>query len=104
MVEILAMSRIEEIHRRIPNCHLVMHGSSSVPQELQDIINQFGGQIRGASGCSGRRIKEIRSLVFAEINVSVPTSSLITVRSWVLFEHRRRPLITRDYPDSGCTL
>ncbi|RLT06027.1 MAG: fructose-bisphosphate aldolase class II, partial [Planctomycetota bacterium] len=38
--EVLAMGRIEEIHRRLPNCHLVMHGSSSVPQELQDIINR----------------------------------------------------------------
>ena len=39
------MDRIEEIHKRLPNCHLVMHGSSSVPQELQDIINQYGGQM-----------------------------------------------------------
>ncbi|MCA9186033.1 MAG: ketose-bisphosphate aldolase, partial [Planctomycetales bacterium] len=37
--EVLAMSRIEAIHKRLPNTHLVMHGSSSVPQELQDIIN-----------------------------------------------------------------
>ena len=41
--DILAMGVIEEIHRRLPNTHLVMHGSSSVPQELQDIINDFGG-------------------------------------------------------------
>ncbi len=43
--EILAMSVLEEIHRRLPNTHLVMHGSSSVPQELQEIINQYGGKI-----------------------------------------------------------
>ncbi len=43
--EILAMSVIEEIHRRLPNTHLVMHGSSSVPQELQDIINAHGGEM-----------------------------------------------------------
>ncbi len=43
--EILAMSVIEEIHRRLPNTHLVMHGSSSVPQDLQDIINAHGGQM-----------------------------------------------------------
>jgi fructose-bisphosphate aldolase class II len=43
--EILAMNVIEEIHRRLPNTHLVMHGSSSVPQDLQDIINQYGGQM-----------------------------------------------------------
>src|ERR1700760_2097957 len=41
--EILAMHIVEEIHRRLPNTHLVMHGSSSVPQPLQDIFNQFGG-------------------------------------------------------------
>ena len=42
---ILAMNVIEEIHRRLPNTHLVMHGSSSVPQELQDIINAYGGEM-----------------------------------------------------------
>lgn len=41
--DILAMNVIEEIHKKLPNTHLVMHGSSSVPQELQDIINEFGG-------------------------------------------------------------
>jgi fructose-bisphosphate aldolase class II len=40
---VLAMGVIEEIHRRLPNTHLVMHGSSSVPQELQDEINRHGG-------------------------------------------------------------
>jgi fructose-bisphosphate aldolase class II len=43
--EILAMNVIEEIHRRLPNTHLVMHGSSSVPQDLQDIINKYGGKM-----------------------------------------------------------
>nr|WP_281421514.1 class II fructose-bisphosphate aldolase [Chelatococcus asaccharovorans] len=42
---ILAMNVIEEIHRRLPNTHLVMHGSSSVPQDLQDIINAYGGEM-----------------------------------------------------------
>ena len=43
--DVLAMNVIEEIHRRLPNTHLVMHGSSSVPQDLQDIINQYGGKM-----------------------------------------------------------
>ncbi|MDJ1158259.1 fructose-bisphosphate aldolase class II [Chelatococcus sp. SYSU_G07232] len=42
---ILAMHVIEEIHRRLPGTHLVMHGSSSVPQDLQDIINKYGGKM-----------------------------------------------------------
>ena len=43
--DILAMRVIEEIHDRLPNTHLVMHGSSSVPQELQDVINEYGGEM-----------------------------------------------------------
>ena len=43
--DILAMHVIEAIHKRLPNTHLVMHGSSSVPQELQDIFNEFGGEM-----------------------------------------------------------
>jgi fructose-bisphosphate aldolase class II len=41
--EVLAMDVVEAIHARLPNTHLVMHGSSSVPQELQDVFNEFGG-------------------------------------------------------------
>ncbi len=43
--DVLAMHVIEEIHRKLPNTHLVMHGSSSVPQELQDIFNAAGGEM-----------------------------------------------------------
>lgn len=43
--DILAMEVIEAIHQKLPNTHLVMHGSSSVPQELQDIINAHGGEM-----------------------------------------------------------
>ncbi|PRH84702.1 fructose-bisphosphate aldolase class II [Labrys okinawensis] len=42
---ILAMNVIKEINQRMPEMHLVMHGSSSVPQELQDIINKYGGEM-----------------------------------------------------------
>ncbi|MDP5306065.1 class II fructose-bisphosphate aldolase [Paracoccus spongiarum] len=48
--DILAMHVIEAIHRRIPNTHLVMHGSSSVPEDLQAIINSYGGDIRPTWG------------------------------------------------------
>ncbi len=41
--DILAINVIEAIHKKLPNTHLVMHGSSAVPQELQDLINQYGG-------------------------------------------------------------
>jgi fructose-bisphosphate aldolase class II len=48
--DVLKMNLIEEIHRRLPNAHLVMHGSSSLPQELRDRINQYGGDLKQAYG------------------------------------------------------
>ena len=48
--DILAIDRIREIHARIPNTHLVMHGSSSVPQELLAIIREFGGEMKETYG------------------------------------------------------
>lgn len=43
--EVLRIDRIEEIHARLPNTHLVMHGSSSVPQDWLEIINNYGGDM-----------------------------------------------------------
>ncbi len=48
--EILAMHIIEAIHQKLPNTHLVMHGSSSVPEDLQAIINKYGGKMRETYG------------------------------------------------------
>jgi fructose-bisphosphate aldolase class II len=48
--DVLAMDVIEAIHKRLPNTHLVMHGSSSVPEDLQAIINAHGGAIRPTWG------------------------------------------------------
>jgi len=46
----LAMECIHEIHARLPHCHMVMHGSSSVPPELIQIINEYGGQMKDSYG------------------------------------------------------
>jgi len=56
--ETLAISRIREIHQRIPNTHLVMHGSSSVPQELLAIIREFGGDMKETYGVPVEEIQE----------------------------------------------
>jgi fructose-bisphosphate aldolase, class II len=56
--DILAIERIREIHRRLPATHLVMHGSSSVPQEWLDIIREFGGDIRETYGVPVEEICE----------------------------------------------
>jgi len=56
--DILAIDRIKEIHARIPNTHLVMHGSSSVPQEWLAVINEFGGEIPETYGVPVEQICE----------------------------------------------
>ncbi|HQT26222.1 MAG TPA: class II fructose-bisphosphate aldolase, partial [Burkholderiales bacterium] len=56
--EILAINRIKEIHARIPNTHLVMHGSSSVPQEWLKIINDYGGDMGQTYGVPVEEIVE----------------------------------------------
>jgi fructose-bisphosphate aldolase class II len=56
--DILAIARIKEIHAKIPNTHLVMHGSSSVPQEWLEVINQFGGEIPETYGVPVEEIQE----------------------------------------------
>ena len=56
--DILAIDRIKAIHQRIPSTHLVMHGSSSVPQEWLEIINKFGGEIPETYGVPVNQICE----------------------------------------------
>ena len=56
--DILAMDRIVAIHAQIPNTHLVMHGSSSVPQDLLAIIREFGGDMKETYGVPVEEIQE----------------------------------------------
>jgi fructose-bisphosphate aldolase class II len=76
--EVLAMERIEAIHRKLPNTHLVMHGSSSVPQELQDIINQYGGKIKQTWGVPVEEIQRGIKSGVRKINVDTDCRLAIT--------------------------
>jgi fructose-bisphosphate aldolase class II len=76
--ETLKMERLIEIHKRLPNVHLVMHGSSSVPKELQDVINQFGGKLKPTWGVPVEEIQlGIRNGV-RKINVDTDNRLAIT--------------------------
>ena len=72
--DVLAMNVIEEIHRRLPTTHLVMHGSSSVPQDLQDIINRYGGQMKPTGACRWPRSSAGSSTACAR-STSTPTTA-----------------------------
>jgi fructose-bisphosphate aldolase class II len=67
--DVLAISRVKEIHARIPNTHLVMHGSSSVPQELLAIINQYGGKMKQTYGVPISEIQEAIKHGVRKINI-----------------------------------
>jgi fructose-bisphosphate aldolase class II len=76
--DVLAMKRIEEIHAKLPNCHLVMHGSSSVPQELQDIINKYGGKMPQTYGVPVEEIQRGIKHGVRKINVDTDCRMAIT--------------------------
>jgi fructose-bisphosphate aldolase class II len=67
--DILSISRIKEIHKRLPNTHLVMHGSSSVPQELLAEIRQFGGDMKETYGVPVEEIQEAIKHGVRKVNI-----------------------------------
>ena len=67
--DILAIERIKEINRRIPNTHLVMHGSSSVPQDLLTQIRQFGGSMKETYGVPIEEIQHAIKFGVRKINI-----------------------------------
>jgi fructose-bisphosphate aldolase, class II len=85
---ILAMNVIEEIHRKLPSMHLVMHGSSSVPQDLQDIINTFGGKMPQTWGVPVEEIQRGIKHGVRKINIDTDNRMALTgqIRR-VLSEH-----------------
>jgi fructose-bisphosphate aldolase class II len=67
--DILAIDRIKEINRRIPNTHLVMHGSSSVPQDILQEIRKYGGQIKETYGVPVEEIQEAIKYGVRKVNI-----------------------------------
>ena len=78
---ILAMHVIEEIHKKLPNTHLVMHGSSSVPQHLQDIINEFGGKMPQTYGVPIEEIQ--RGIKHGVRKINIDTDSRMAMSGQV---------------------
>ena len=95
--EVLAMDRIEEIHRRLPNCHLVMHGSSSVPQELQDIINANGGKLKQTWGVPVEEIQRGIKHGVRKVNVDTDNRLAITGAIRKVFADSPEKFDPRDY-------
>ena len=95
--DILAIDRIKEIHRRIPNTHLVMHGSSSVPQELLAVIRQFGGNMKETYGVPVEEIQEAIKYGVRKVNIDTDIRLAMTgaIRKF-MFENPEK-FDPRDY-------
>jgi fructose-bisphosphate aldolase, class II len=76
--EILAISRIEEIHKKLPNTHLVMHGSSSVPEDLLALINKYGGKIPETYGVPLEEIQKGIKCGVRKVNIDTDNRLAIT--------------------------
>jgi len=95
--DVLAMHVIEEIHRRLPNTHLVMHGSSSVPQDLQDIINQYGGQMPQTWGVPVEEIQRGIKHGVRKINIDTDNRMAITGAIRKVFAENPKEFDPRAY-------
>jgi fructose-bisphosphate aldolase class II len=95
--DILAIERIKEIHRRIPNTHLVMHGSSSVPQDLLDEIRRFGGAMKETYGVPVEEIQEAIKHGVRKVNIDTDIRLAMTAAIRKFFEENPGKFDPREY-------
>ncbi len=94
---VLSMDTIRKIHQKLPNTHLVMHGSSSVPQELQDMINQYGGKMKQTFGVPVEEIQEGIKNGVRKVNVDTDNRMAITAAIRKVFAESPEKFDPRDY-------
>jgi len=95
--DILAIDRIKEIHRRIPNTHLVMHGSSSVPQDLLAEIRKYGGSLKETYGVPVEEIQEAIKHGVRKINIDTDIRLAMTAAVRRYLAENPEKFDPRDY-------
>ncbi|HSV19879.1 MAG TPA: class II fructose-bisphosphate aldolase [Casimicrobiaceae bacterium] len=95
--DILAIDRIKAIHRRIPNTHLVMHGSSSVPQDLLAEIREFGGDMKETYGVPVEEIQEGIKHGVRKVNIDTDIRLAMTGAIRRYMAQNRSKFDPRDY-------
>ncbi|HWY79834.1 MAG TPA: ketose-bisphosphate aldolase [Candidatus Sulfotelmatobacter sp.] len=100
---VLVMDRIIEIHKRLPDIHLVMHGSSSIPQELLQEINKYGGSIKPTWGVPVEEIQKGIQHGVRKINVDTDTRLAITAAIRKFFFENPEQFDPREYLAEGRT-
>jgi fructose-bisphosphate aldolase class II len=95
--DILAIGRIKEIHARIPNTHLVMHGSSSVPQDLLAEIRKYGGNMKETYGVPVEEIQEAIKHGVRKINIDTDIRLAMTASIRKFFAENPEKFDPREY-------
>ena len=95
--DVLVMSVIEDIHQRLPDTHLVMHGSSSVPQELLEIIRQYGGEMKETYGVPVEEIQRGIQHGVRKVNVDTDNRLAITGAIRKVFATKKEEFDPRKY-------
>ena len=95
--DILAISRIKEIHARLPNTHLVMHGSSSVPQDLLEEIRKYGGAMKETYGVPVEEIQEAIKHGVRKINIDTDIRLAMTAAIRKFFAEHPEKFDPREY-------
>jgi fructose-bisphosphate aldolase, class II len=95
--EVLAMDRIVAIHKKLPNCHLVMHGSSSVPQDLQEELRKYGGDMKQTWGVPVEEIQRGIKHGVRKINVDTDCRIAITAAIRKVLSTTPEKFDPRDY-------
>ena len=95
--DILAIGRIKEINRRIPNTHLVMHGSSSVPQELLAEIRKYGGAMKETYGVPVAEIQEAIKYGVRKVNIDTDIRLAMTAAIRRYLAENPEKFDPRDY-------
>jgi fructose-bisphosphate aldolase class II len=95
--DILAIERIKEIHRRVPNTHLVMHGSSSVPQNLLEEIRKYGGKMKETYGVPVEEIQEAIKHGVRKVNIDTDIRLAMTAAIRKFLHENPDKFDPRDY-------
>ncbi|WP_108623815.1 ketose-bisphosphate aldolase [Candidatus Similichlamydia epinepheli] len=94
---VLFIDRIQEIHKQIPNCHLVMHGSSSVPEHLIEDINKYGGEIPETYGVPIEEIQRGIKAGVRKVNVDTDLRLAMTAAVRKLLYEKKDTFDPRKY-------
>ena len=95
--DILAIERVKQINARIPNTHLVMHGSSSVPQDLLKVINEYGGEISETYGVPVEEIQQGIKHGVRKINIDTDLRLASTAAIREFMAHNKAEFDPRKY-------